>query len=48
MEQLPQPEVGQTAPQIRAETTTGGSFELSEHAGEYVVVYFYPRANTPG
>jgi peroxiredoxin len=44
----PQPEVGQAAPPIKAATTTGGTFDLSEHLGEFVVVYFYPRANTPG
>ena len=27
---------------------TGGDFTLSEHAGEKVVLYFYPKDNTPG
>jgi peroxiredoxin len=44
----PLPAVGQTAPPIHAETATGPVFDLTEHAGQYVVVYFYPRANTPG
>jgi peroxiredoxin Q/BCP len=48
MTQPPLPEVGQTAPPIVATTTTGEPFDLSEHRGEFVVVYFYPRANTPG
>jgi len=48
MSQSPSPEVGQLAPPIHATTATGGLFDLSEHLGEYVVVYFYPRANTPG
>jgi len=48
MAQYPQPKVGETAPAITATTTTGEPFDLSAHRGEYVVVYFYPRANTPG
>jgi thioredoxin-dependent peroxiredoxin len=27
---------------------TGGTFKLSEHKGESVVLYFYPKDNTPG
>src|SRR4029453_3944458 len=27
---------------------TGGPFKLSEHKGEAVVLYFYPKDNTPG
>ena len=27
---------------------TGGTFRLSEHKGEAVVLYFYPKDNTPG
>ena len=27
---------------------TGGDFQLSAHKGETVVVYFYPKDNTPG
>ena len=27
---------------------TGGTFTLSEHAGQAVVLYFYPKDNTPG
>ena len=27
---------------------TGGDFRLSEHKGEKVVLYFYPKDNTPG
>ena len=41
-------EPGQSAPPIRATTATGDLFDLAEHSGEYVVAYFYPRANTPG
>ena len=27
---------------------TGGTFQLSDHRGETVVLYFYPKDNTPG
>ena len=27
---------------------TGGTFKLSDHKGETVVLYFYPKDNTPG
>jgi len=27
---------------------TGGEFRLSDHKGEAVVLYFYPKDNTPG
>ena len=27
---------------------TSGEFKLSDHAGEAVVLYFYPKDNTPG
>jgi len=29
-------------------TATGGEFRLSDHKGEAVVLYFYPKDNTPG
>jgi peroxiredoxin Q/BCP len=28
--------------------STGGSFQLSTHQGKNVVIYFYPKDNTPG
>jgi peroxiredoxin Q/BCP len=28
--------------------STGGEFKLSDHKGEAVVLYFYPKDNTPG
>ena len=48
MDELRKPEVGEKAPGISATTATGDHFDLSDHLGSYVVVYFYPRANTPG
>ena len=45
---IPMPNVGDVAPPIDAETAGGGRFDLAAQAGKWVVVYFYPRANTPG
>ena len=40
---MPLPKVADfTAP------ATGGDFTLSDHKGEIVVLYFYPKDNTPG
>lgn len=36
------------APDISLLTTEGSSWSLSEHRGEWVVVYFYPKDDTPG
>ena len=42
------PQVGEPAPAISAAATGKGPFDLAEQRGKWVVVYFYPRANTPG
>ena len=47
-ETIPMPRVGEPAPSIDAQTADGGLFSLAGQAGRWVVVYFYPRANTPG
>src|SRR5437016_1431937 len=39
---------GDKAPEIRLETDTGEDFKLSDLKGKRVVLYFYPRADTPG
>jgi thioredoxin-dependent peroxiredoxin len=39
--------VGKKAPTFALEGTSG-KWSLEEAAGSYVVVYFYPRDNTPG
>ena len=41
-------EEGQSAPEIDVEATGGGRYRLTDLRGSWVVVYFYPRANTPG
>jgi peroxiredoxin Q/BCP len=40
-------DIGKTAPQFTLEGT-GGSWALRDVAGSPVVIYFYPRDNTPG
>jgi peroxiredoxin Q/BCP len=39
---------GDKAPAIKLDTDTGEKFDLAKHKGKKVVVYFYPRADTPG
>ena len=39
---------GDRAPEIRVHTDTGEDFKLSDLKGKRVVLYFYPRADTPG
>ncbi|HYO83727.1 MAG TPA: thioredoxin-dependent thiol peroxidase [Bryobacteraceae bacterium] len=36
------------APEIECLTDTGESFRLSDHRGSIVILYFYPKADTPG
>jgi len=40
--------VGDQAPEITVHTDTGEDFRLSALKGQRVVLYFYPRADTPG
>ncbi|MBP6629385.1 MAG: peroxiredoxin [Kofleriaceae bacterium] len=40
--------VGKKAPAFRLPSSEGGELALSELAGKIVVLYFYPRDNTPG
>ncbi|WP_312714980.1 thioredoxin-dependent thiol peroxidase [Corynebacterium flavescens] len=41
-------EVGDTAPAFSLPDDAGHTVFLSDYAGKRVLVYFYPRANTPG
>jgi len=41
-------EVGKKAPAFTLESSDGGKVKLSDYAGKVVVLYFYPRDNTPG
>ena len=40
--------VGDRAPDIQVQTDSGEDFRLSGMKGKRVVLYFYPRADTPG
>jgi peroxiredoxin Q/BCP len=39
---------GDKAPDVRVQTDAGADFRLSDLKGKRVVLYFYPRADTPG
>lgn len=39
---------GDIAPTFKVLTDTGEEFDLAQHAAEKIVLYFYPRADTPG
>ncbi|MBD2098227.1 peroxiredoxin [Trichocoleus sp. FACHB-591] len=40
--------VGDTAPAFTAKDTNGNTVSLSDFAGKAVVLYFYPKDDTPG
>ena len=39
---------GDPAPGFTAPTSSGGTVSLSDFKGKHVVLYFYPRDDTPG
>src|SRR3954447_3000601 len=39
---------GDKAPLFKVLTDTGEEFDLADHQNEKIVLYFYPRADTPG
>jgi peroxiredoxin Q/BCP len=41
-------QVGQPAPPITAKTHEGADFDLNQRKGQWTVLYFYPKAETPG
>jgi len=41
-------QVGQSAPDFSLKTTTGTDFRLSEQRGRHLVLFFYPKDETPG
>ena len=45
---MPQLKEGDPAPPISLDTDSGQPFELSSLRGQNVVLYFYPKADTPG
>jgi peroxiredoxin Q/BCP len=41
-------EIGNKAPEIKSSDQNGKGFKLSDLKGKKVVLYFYPKDNTPG
>lgn len=41
-------EVGDVAPAFKVKAHTGQTVRLSDYAGQTVVLWFYPKADTPG
>lgn len=41
-------QIGDQAPDFTLRTTTGNTFRLAEQRGRNVVLYFYPKDDTPG
>jgi peroxiredoxin Q/BCP len=39
---------GDAAPEFKVLTDSGEEFNLADHKNEKIVLYFYPRADTPG
>lgn len=42
------PEVGQKAPAFTLKNQKGDKIKLSDYSGKWVVLYFYPKDDTPG
>ena len=40
--------IGDNAPQFTLSTNGGGQFSLADSAGKYLILYFYPKDDTPG
>ena len=45
---MPELQPGDAAPDFTLPDDTGRPVSLKDFAGERVLIYFYPRANTPG
>jgi peroxiredoxin Q/BCP len=45
---MPIPEVGDRAPAFNLKDQQDQSHKLSDYKGKYVVLYFYPKDDTPG
>ena len=39
---------GSKAPGVKVQTDSGEQFDLAAHKGKNIVLYFYPKADTPG
>jgi peroxiredoxin Q/BCP len=40
--------IGDPAPTFKIKTDAGGDFDLQSRKGKWTVLYFYPKAETPG
>jgi peroxiredoxin Q/BCP len=40
--------IGNSVPDFKAPSTGNNTFKLTDYRGKYVVLYFYPKDNTPG
>lgn len=47
-EKFAMPRVGAPAPTIDGLTSASAHFCTADHSGSWLVVWFFPRANTPG
>jgi len=45
---MPFPAIGDTAPDFNSLDDAGAALTLSDYRGKRVVLYFYPKADTPG
>lgn len=43
-----QPSVGKKAPKFKMPTNGGGDVALADFSGKHLVLYFYPKDDTPG
>jgi len=41
-------ELGTTAPDFEVQDHTGASVRLADFRGRHVILWFYPKADTPG
>ena len=48
MQSVSHPQIGSAAPDFVALTTSGQTIRLSDYRGKKVVLYFYPKDDTPG
>jgi len=48
METLTTPQAGTPAPNFTAQTTSGKTVHLADFRGKKLVLYFYPKDDTPG
>jgi thioredoxin-dependent peroxiredoxin len=40
--------VGDKAPDFKSESDNGSAVSLSDYGGKNLILYFFPKANTPG